>query len=148
VIQKLWCVSNIKTWHEDSLVAIHCKQQHDVYMYDSEEGTYCCEARPSYCMDPAYSAYRLKDEPKALQPPDETIEELELEVGENSPYEIKYVHCSHVDALPEFKRGELPEELPDEFVILWDDDPTEGGKYPDQDTIDSFLADVEGDYPI
>lgn len=96
----------------------NCKRQYDVSVFDPELGVHCCELRASYEMWPAYATYVLSDLVKDPDDPHltEMIEE-ELSVCFND--DVRYYHCSTIDAAPHFKYNELPalEKLPESFVI-------------------------------
>ena len=147
---RLYCVDNMEFWCSDeSAVFDNCATQHDVFMFDADDITACCEASASYCMDPFYGAFHLKDateiNPDHYGEDPELLRKIKAEVTKYQRTDCMYLKASKVDAMPHFKRGELPDRLPKEFVIIWDDGPFED---PDYETMDSFMSDVEGDRPL
>jgi hypothetical protein len=150
--QRLYCLNQMRSWCGDEAAVIeNCSEQYDVYGFDADECRAACSATKLYAMHPFYGAFRLKTEdardPWHADADEEILESVKEDIQKYMRTDVLYVKCSSVDVLaPHYKRGELPEELPDEFVIIWDDNPTED--YEDCDTMDSFLSDVEGDWPL
>lgn len=148
---RLYCVNGMEFWCSDeSAVIDNCSDQYDVFMFDADEHTACCSAQLTYAMDPLYGAFKLKCEEERDpshygQADEEIVDAVKAEIEKYLREDVLYIRCSQVDDLPHFKRGELPKELPNEFVIIWDDGPFED---PDYETMDSFMSDVEGDYPL
>jgi len=118
----LYCINQIRHWSKGCQIRKLCTQQHDIYVYNPDQATHMCELRPSYEMDFVYSIYRTLPEIEALT--EEAMEDLEEALRENAP-DGTSSHCSQVDVLPVFLANTVPTELPEAFVIEWDEDAEE-----------------------
>jgi hypothetical protein len=139
---EFWC-------SDEEVISKNCIEQFDVFMYDADEATYCCSATPNYALDPLYGSFRLDVEserdPEHAGQDEELVESIKEMIGKYLRKDIMYKACAEIDRLPHYPRAEIPDKLPKEFVIVWDDGPFDD---PDYETMDSFMADVEGDFPL
>lgn len=70
----------------------------DVWVYDKNQHTHCCELTPSYSLIHLYTEVELSDKGSAL--PDAKKDEI-YERYEHEPTDDKYVHVSDIDRLEE-----------------------------------------------
>ena len=85
---RLVAIEETRNWRED--IANACGRIFEVYLYNKNEHTYCCELAPSYTLIPLYS-YAEKEIT------DEIAEELMN--GDSLCNDVTYVHVSSVDKL-------------------------------------------------
>lgn len=125
----LYVENTIDTWPAENMVRKNCKAQHDVYIFDPDAGTYCCELTPSYCMHPVYGTFMLKqddaEDPTSVFHDSELLEDLDMRVSDSLRVDCMYIHCSTIKALPHFETKDIPSELPPAFVVIYDEDDVE-----------------------
>ena len=133
----LYVVDHIEHWSVGCLVEDKCRQQHDVYMFNPDEATHCCEMTPSYWMAPAFNTFRLKN---GVEDEDQELAGRIDEFVMVQEFEGCYIHCSDIKSLPHFK-DKLPAELPAAFVLEWDDDD-------EVEDLEDFLEGITGNPPV
>lgn len=86
-----------------------------VYMYDTEQHTYCCESTPSHWLEPLYRNVYFRDDV-----PDERREELHNDWGDTTEYDAHYRHVSRVKPmhLADHSKDD-PDETPQEIWDSW-----------------------------
>ena len=135
---QLYYVDHIKYWQDGCLVKEKCKHQHDVFMFNPESGTCCCEATQSYYMLPSLSGFHLKD--KDGYDDEELLESIDDSLAKSMPDPF-YIHCRSVTDLPTYQdAAEIPEDPPSAFVLVWADDP-------EAEELEDFLDGLHGNPP-
>lgn len=136
----LYVVDTIGHWSEAGAVRQRCKAQYDVFAYDPDEVTHCCEFTPSYCLWPTYATFLLKD--GRDHDDDELMEKLDMEVSDALDWDCSYIHCHSIDALPKFQDDAIPmADLPSAFVVEWHEDD-------EAETVDDFIECIRGNPPL
>jgi hypothetical protein len=74
----------------------------EVYLYDRNEVTYCCELTPSYCLYALYTEVMLKDFGEGLS--EEELSRLHEEHETSLDEYVRYVHCHDIQRLDDDPR--------------------------------------------
>jgi len=111
-------IQSTRDWDQEFVKKSQIKEIWDVYLYDQNERTFCCELTPSYCLNymdtHAYFADGISDEDR---------DEAEESIMESTAWNdrVSYYHCSAIDSLPE-EHKDRNNPLDDYDDTDWSDD--------------------------